>query len=72
MEQRFDNLIDNLFSGMGSVLMVLNGALGIGLIITGVILIKKKSRKKTAGIICIGLGVLAIISGIVQNSVIIS
>lgn len=67
MEQRLDNFIDNLFSGMGSGLMVLNGILGIGLIITGIVLMKKKSSKKTAGTVCIGIGVLAIISGVIQT-----
>lgn len=67
MEQRFDSFLNNLFSGMGSGLMILNAILGIGLIITGIILIKNKSRKKTAGMVCIVLGVLAIISGIVQT-----
>lgn len=67
MEARFDNFIDNFFSGMGLWLMALNGILGIGLIITGIIFMKRKSGKKTIGTVCIVLGVLAIISGIIQT-----
>lgn len=70
MEQRLDNFIDSFFGGMGSGLMIFNGVLGLALIVVGIILMKKKSSSKNkniAGIVCVGIGILAIISGIVQT-----
>lgn len=73
MEKNVDNIIDSLFSNN---LMMINGILGAILIILGIILMatnkkteykEKSKRKSTGGIICIGVGILIIASGLVQS-----
>lgn len=69
MEDKLDSFVDNLFGG-GS-LIIINGVLGLALIVFGVILLTRKragvKRRKTAGIICIAAGICIILSGIVQS-----
>lgn len=73
MEKDMDNFIDNVFSNN---LIAINGILGAILIVVGIILTiankqqrtKGQSNKKgTAGVICIGIGILVIASGIIQS-----
>lgn len=73
MEKNVDAAIDNIFSNN---LIAINGTLGAILIVVGIILLisnKRKSpkgksnNKGTGGTICIGIGILVMVSGIIQN-----
>ena len=68
MENFIDNMLDNIFGGVGSQINLIAGIL---LLIAGiVILISMKMRpskgKNIAAWICIGIGALGFISGAVQ------
>lgn len=68
MENSIENAVDNRLEYISPLLYIFSVGLGITLIVYGaVILFKAKtSRKRNLGIICIVLGIIAIISGIIQ------
>ena len=72
MEKVLENAIDNGLGRISSGLYLFSIGLGIVLVILGVILIFKnrgsKEKKKTAnvGLICLLIGIVAVISGGVQ------
>jgi hypothetical protein len=61
-------MLENIFGGFN---LQLNTIVGVLLIITGIVVLslsKKQSaeRKRTAGWICVGIGCLGALSGIIQ------
>ncbi|HLR66867.1 MAG TPA: hypothetical protein VK105_06985 [Virgibacillus sp.] len=71
MEEKIENYIDSSLEGLEPFLYKLNVAGGIILIIIGLLLIiknKDNSKRKMMiiGVICTGIGVLALSSGIMQ------
>ncbi|GIN73415.1 hypothetical protein J14TS2_38900 [Bacillus sp. J14TS2] len=69
MEQKLENSIDNILDAIAPQLFLFSIILGILLLLVGVVfmIIKSSSRHlKTAGIICIGIGIIAIVSGLIQ------
>jgi hypothetical protein len=68
MNAYLDNFFNSIFGGMGIGLVIFNGILGLSLIVIGILLNKKSSskNKKTAGIVCVGIGILAVINAIIQ------
>lgn len=71
MENFIDRQLENLFGGLGFQLNVIAGVLLIVLGIVVLIVSSRQSpkRKTTAGSILIGLGVLAVLSGVLQGAV---
>lgn len=69
MDDKLDCFVDGFFGGGN--LIVINGVIGLALIIIGIILLVRKRAgvkpKKMAGIICIVAGIGVIISGIAQS-----
>lgn len=68
MENFIDNLLENIFGGFN---LQINIIVGVLLIVVGIIvfrLSRKQSTKgkKTAGWVCIGIGCIGVLSGIVQ------
>jgi amino acid permease len=68
MKSTFDSFLENFFGGYGPLL---NTAAGVVVLVVGVILLrssKKRSSKgkNTAALICIGVGCLAFVSGVIQ------
>lgn len=69
MEQKIERYIDNALDNVASQLLGANIMLGIILIFLGIIFIVKKSAKrnlKTVGWVCVGVGAVAIVSGLIQ------
>jgi ABC-type Fe3+-siderophore transport system permease subunit len=68
MNKYLDNFFNSIFGGMGIGLVIFNGILGLSLIVIGILLNKKSSskNKKTVGIVCVGIGILAVINAIIQ------
>jgi hypothetical protein len=67
MESVIDNMLENIFGGVNLQINVIAGA---ALIIIGIIVIvlsRKKSTKGkiTAGWVCIGIGCLSVLSGVI-------
>lgn len=72
MEEKMESYIDSSLEGFEPFLYKLNVAGGILLIIVGLLLIIKnkdhsKSKMMIIGVICTGIGVLALSSGIMQT-----
>lgn len=70
MEQKIDVGIDNFFSGSESIIYTLNMVLAALLILVGIgLILKKSAHKKTKiqGYVCIVIGILTIISRIIQG-----
>ena len=70
MDDKLDMFVDNIFGGGN--LIYISGAISLVLIIIGVVLLLRKKAdgtkpKKTAGIICIVVGIGVILSGIAQS-----
>ena len=70
MDDKLDSFVDSVFGGGN--LIYISGALGLALIVVGIVLMVRKKAdgaklKKTAGIICIVAGVGVILSGILQS-----
>ncbi|MGL9730427.1 hypothetical protein [Enterococcus sp. DIV0756] len=71
MENFIDKQLDTLFGGLSLQINVIAGAL---LIVIGIIVLiaanrQSPKRKTTAGWILIGLGILAVLSGVLQGIV---
>lgn len=72
MEQKIENAIDNGLEGIASQLYIFSVGFGIVLIIIGIILFltgkrsKDKRGKSNAGLICAIIGIIGIVSGLVQ------
>ncbi|MGG5314617.1 hypothetical protein [Enterococcus sp. AZ072] len=72
MEKVIENAIDNKLQSLSSELYFFSVGVGIVLVITGIVLILSSRKKKEkncrgyGGIICLFLGVVAIISGFIQ------
>ncbi|BAU27756.1 hypothetical protein DFP93_109116 [Aneurinibacillus soli] len=69
MEQKIERYIDNALDSIAPQLFGANIILGIILIFLGIIFIVKKSSKrnlKTVGLVCAGVGAVAIVSGLIQ------
>lgn len=72
MEQRIEKAIDNTLASASSQLYIFNVGLGIVLIILGVVFFltgkrtKGNGGKTNAGLICTAIGIVTIMSGIVQ------
>ncbi len=68
MKNTFDSFLESFFGGAGPVL---NTAAGIVVLVVGVFLLRSAKRqaskgKNTAAWICIGVGCLALLSGVIQ------
>ncbi|ADY55554.1 hypothetical protein Sgly_1238 [Syntrophobotulus glycolicus DSM 8271] len=62
-----DSFFYNVFRSMGVYLVSINVILGVALIVAGALMNKSLSKnKKTAGTVCIGIGILTIISAVAQ------
>ncbi|WCN39641.1 hypothetical protein [Aneurinibacillus uraniidurans] len=69
MEQKIERYIDNALDSVASQLFGANIILGIILIFLGIIFIVRNPSKrnlKTGGLVCIGVGAVAIVSGLIQ------
>ncbi|MED3993759.1 hypothetical protein P4647_03575 [Peribacillus frigoritolerans] len=69
MDQKIERFIDNTLSNISSQLLWTNNIVGFILIILGLIFMIKKSKKrnlKTLGLVSVGLGAVAIVSGLLQ------
>lgn len=73
MEERIENYIDSQLENFASALYLISIVVGIVLIFTGVTLLlrrnKSNERKRTIGFLSIGIGFLALFSGILQWSI---
>lgn len=74
MEERIENYLDSSLESVAPLLYLFSVIGGIFLIIIGIILIIKNKntfngKKKMIGIACIGIGFLALFSGIIQSVV---
>jgi hypothetical protein len=73
MELTIDKVVDNFFVGTApQFLTIVNVMLGVILLLIGVILMIKKSpnkKMKNIGLICVGIGVVSIISGATQMGI---
>ncbi len=68
MKNTFDSFLESFFGGAGPVL---NTAAGVVVLFVGIILLRSAKRqaskgKNTAAWICIGVGCLAFLSGVIQ------
>lgn len=63
MEQQIESCIDNFFDKIAPQLQMFNIALGLVLLIIGVFLLVKTSKKgsQTMGFVCAGIGVLSVL-----------
>ncbi|MGM1049605.1 hypothetical protein SAMN05661091_4850 [Paenibacillus uliginis N3/975] len=72
MEQRIEKAIDNTLESASSQLYIFNVGLGIVLVILGIVFFLTGKRTKgtggkiNAGLICTVIGIVSIVSGIVQ------
>jgi hypothetical protein len=71
MEQKIKSFINNSFNSISPQLHIANIALAVILIIIGINLLfkrpkTKKTKTKTIGFICLGIGVLSVLSQIIQ------
>lgn len=70
METIIENAIDNKLQSLSSELYLFSVGVGIVLLIAGIILLitnkKKKRGRVYGGLICLLLGLMAIISGFIQ------
>lgn len=69
MEQKIERYIDNALDNIAPQLFSFSIILGIILMFLGITFIVKKSSArnlKTIGLVCVGAGVVAIVSGWVQ------
>ncbi|CAM3715497.1 hypothetical protein [Mesobacillus zeae] len=69
MEQKIERYIDNTLDNIAPQIYLFNTILGIVLILLGItFIIKRSSTKnlKTIGLVCVGVGAVAIVSGLVQ------
>lgn len=69
MEQKIESFIDNTLDYFAPILLWENIIFGIILIFFGLMFFLKKSSKrnlKTVGLVCVGVGAAAIVSGWVQ------
>lgn len=71
MEQRIENAIDNALDSIAPQLYICSIAIGIVLIILGLtfIMLGKQSNKKVkinTGLICLLVGIVSVISSIIQ------
>lgn len=72
MEQFIEGTIDKGLESIASSLYIFSIAFGIALVLLGVLLLlkrkdpKKKRKLLTWGLVCLVIGVIAIISGLVQ------
>ncbi|WP_066193375.1 MULTISPECIES: hypothetical protein [Gracilibacillus] len=69
MEEKIENNIDNALGVIAPQLTIFSMIIGMVLIVLGMIFCLKKSSKKhlkTTWILCIGIGILAIISNLMQ------
>lgn len=69
MEQKIERYIDSTLENIGPQMYLFSIILGIFLIFLGITFIAKRSSTrnlKTVGLVCIGIGALAIVSSLVQ------
>ncbi|MFD1416057.1 hypothetical protein [Oceanobacillus jeddahense] len=69
MEQKMESSIDNALDAIAPQLFLFSIIIGTILILIGIVfMVKKSSTRKlhTAGIICVGIGMIAIVSGLIQ------
>lgn len=72
MEQKIENAIDNGLESIASQLYIFSVGFGVILIIIGIVLFltgkrsKDKRAKSNAGLICAIIGIIAIVSGLLQ------
>lgn len=72
MEQRIENFIDNILESISSQLYIFSVGFGIVIITLGIILFfsrkssKEKMSKTKASLVCIVIGIVAIVSGLIQ------
>lgn len=72
MEQKIENAIDNGLESIASQLYIFSAGFGVVLVIIGIVLFltgkrsKEKRGKSNAGLICVIIGIVAIVSGLVQ------
>lgn len=60
------NGIEFLSNGVSPVFTIISLVLGFVILVVGLVLKSRSKEKNTAGWICIGIGVLSIISNVIQ------
>jgi len=68
MENFIDNMLESIFGGFNLQINIIVGVLliAVGIIVLGFSRKQAPKGKKTAGWVCIGIGCLGILSGIIQ------
>lgn len=68
MEKFIDNMLEGIFGGVNLQLNIIIGVLliAVGIIVFGLSRKQASKGKRTVGWVCIGIGCLGILSGIIQ------
>lgn len=68
MENFIDKMLENIFGGFNLQLNIIVGVvlIAVGIIVFGLSRKQSSKGKKKAGWVCIGIGCLGVLSGIVQ------
>jgi vacuolar-type H+-ATPase subunit I/STV1 len=72
MNQNFDAFLEDLFTSVAPQVLWINILLGVALLIVGITLIRKSSKKRNKtsrliGLICVGIGSLGIVINILKT-----
>lgn len=68
MENFIDNMLESIFGGFNLQINIIVGVLliAVGIIVFGLSRNQPSKGKRTAGWVCIGIGCLGVLSGVIQ------